>query len=359
MSAILVLSDGTVLRGRAIGRPGTTVGEVVFSTSMTGYQEALTDPSFAGQILTFTYPLIGNYGVNDEDFESDRVQVEGVVIRELCETPNNWRAAGSLSDFLVRNGVVGIAEVDTRALTRHLRIHGVMMGGISTDLTADQLLELVRSTPSYDTMDFVRRVTTRAPYKVEGSPEGLGAGKVVSVLDMGLKRNIVRRLTALGCTAYVYPCTASAEELMEPNPDGVVLSPGPGDPQLLTYVHDTVRGVIGKVPIMGICLGHQIIGTLMGASTFKLKFGHRGANHPVKELSTGTVTITSQNHGFAVSPEGLERSGAVVSHVNCNDGTVEGLRHDDLRIMTMQYHPEASPGPKDSDGMFYEFVSMI
>jgi len=359
MSAVLVLADGTTLRGQAIGRPGTAVGEVVFSTSMTGYQEAVTDPSFAGQILVFTYPLIGNYGTTDEDFESDRVHVEGVVIRELCPTPSNWRSKESLADFLVRNGVVGIAGVDTRALTRHLRVLGVMMGGISTDLNEKDLLELVRNTPNYGEVDFVVKVTARAPHIVEGSADGPAAGKRVSILDLGLKRNIVRRLTALGCTAYIYPCHAPAEQILEPNPHGVVLSPGPGNPELLSYVMETSRKLIGKVPIMGICLGHQVLGTVLGGSTYKLKFGHRGSNHPVRELATGRVTITTQNHGYALSPEGLEKSGAVVSHVNCNDGTVEGFRHEDYRIITTQFHPEASPGPRDSDGMFYEFVSMI
>jgi carbamoyl-phosphate synthase small subunit len=359
MSAIIALADGTVMRGQAIGKPGTAIGEVVFSTAMTGYQEALTDPSFAGQILTFTYPLIGNYGVTEDDFESGRVQVEGVVVREVCSTPSNWRSKGSLWDFLSEHGVVGIAGVDTRALTRHIRIAGVMLGGISTDLTADELIGLVRTSPEYDSIDFVNRVTSRSTYVVEGQPGGPGAGKHVAVVDFGVKRNIIRRLTALGCTAAVYPCTAPAEEILERNPHGVVLSPGPGDPRLLGYAQETVGKLIGKLPIMGICLGHQLVGRALGADIFKLKFGHRGSNHPVKELATGRVTITSQNHGYAVSADGLGASGAEVSHVNCNDGTVEGLRHEELRIITMQYHPEASPGPRDSDGMFAEFIAMI
>jgi carbamoyl-phosphate synthase small subunit len=362
-----MLQDGTVLKGTAIGSAGTALGEVVFNTSMTGYQEMLSDPSYGGQILTFTYPLIGNYGVSERDFESDRVQVEGVVMRELCDAPNHWRSGGTLADFLLRHKVVGIAGIDTRSLTRHLRDVGVLAGGITSELTERELRERLEQAPRYDSLDFVKQVSTDAPYHFVADPEGPEAspqalppsparGKRIAVLDLGVKRNILRRLCGLGCELTVYPAGASADQLLSEDPDGVLVSPGPGDPKLLGYVVEATKGVVGKKPLLGICLGHQALAHAFGGDTFKLKFGHRGGNHPVKDLATDQVTITSQNHGFAVDAQSLEGTGLEVARVNLNDGTVEGMRHRELPIWSIQYHPEASPGPWDSDSLFCEFL---
>ncbi len=368
MKALLVLEDGTLWEGRAIGKPGTTLGEVVFSTSMTGYQEMLSDPSYAGQILVFTYPLIGNYGITPEDFESNRVQVAGTVVRELCPVPNHWRSQTDLDHFLREHGITGIAEVDTRAITRRLRAVGVMKGGISTEMAYPQLLEALRNAPDYGEIDFVQQVSCKEPYLWQDPHPGrvgqYGEKRYpkrfrVALLDLGVKYNILRRLSAMGCEVYVFPCTSPAEALLEINPDGIVLSPGPGDPALLDYAIQTIKRLIGKCPILGICLGHQLVGWAFGGRTFKLKFGHRGGNHPVKDLITGRVTITSQNHGYAVDPEGLEKQGLIVNRINLNDGTVEGMRHQDLPILTLQYHPEANPGPWDSDPLFEEWISLL
>jgi carbamoyl-phosphate synthase small subunit len=373
MKAILALEDGTVFEGESLGAPGRTYGEVVFNTGMTGYQEILTDPSYAGQIVTLTYPLVGNYGINADDFESRRVQVDGFVVREAAAVPSNWRSDRSLHAFLKDRRVVGIQGVDTRALTRALRVRGVMMGAISTEETAEQLLARVRSAPPYASTDLNQKVTTESPYvwppfakklperdeQSQVSMGGLLEGTVhIALLDCGVKYNILRSLAALGCETKVYPCTATAEEMLSTNPDGIVLSPGPGDPAMLGYIVETVRGLIGVKPIMGVCLGNQILGCAFGSKTFKLKFGHRGSNHPVKDLATGRVTITSQNHGYAVDPDGL-KDGMEVAHINLNDGTVEGLRHRELPIFSIQYHPEASPGPSDSAYFFREFMSMV
>jgi carbamoyl-phosphate synthase small subunit len=395
MKAILVLQDGTVFEGESLGASGRTYGEVVFNTGMTGYQEILTDPSYAGQIVTLTYPLIGNYGINPDDFESRRVQVEGFVVREAADMPSNWRAVQNLHNFLKDRHIVGIKGVDTRALTRSLRVQGVMMGTISTDETAEEALARLKTSPSYEGVDFARKVTTEEPYRwyVDGTrPEPLEEGRVlgvgdrvseesniqypiqnpqiqnptpapqhptpvyrVALLDCGVKYNILRSLAKLGCETTVFPCTATAAEILRYNPDGIMLSPGPGDPALLGYVVDTVRELVGRKPIMGVCLGNQIIGCAFGSKTYKLKFGHRGSNHPVKDLTTGRVYITSQNHGYAIDPDGLQ-DGMEVAHVNLNDGTVEGLRHRELPIFTIQYHPEASPGPTDSRYFFTQFV---
>ncbi|MCC6728368.1 MAG: glutamine-hydrolyzing carbamoyl-phosphate synthase small subunit [Chthonomonadales bacterium] len=355
MKAILALEDGTVFEGTALGAPISTYGEVVFNTGMTGYQEILTDPSYAGQILCLTYPLIGNYGVNTDDFESRRVQVEGLIVREADAEPSNWRSAATLGDFLKERGIPGIQGIDTRALTRLLRAHGVMMGGISSSETRADLLARVRHAPAYSGIDFVRRVTTEEPYlwPFEGTPR-----HEVALLDCGVKLNILRSLAALGCRTRVFPCTATAEQILEHDPDGIMLSPGPGDPSLLGYAVETVRKLAGHKPLMGVCLGNQLLGCAFGSRTFKLKFGHRGSNHPVKDLLTERVYITSQNHGFALDPAEL-RDGMEVAHVNLNDGTVEGLRHRDLPIFSIQYHPEASPGPTDSRYFFERFVRMI
>ena len=361
--ALLVLEDGSVFEGRPFGALARTHGEVVFNTSMTGYQEALTDPSYAGQILVMTYPLQGNYGVNRIDVESRRIQVRGFVVREHCDLPSHWRSEGTLHDYLEQRDIPGISGVDTRALTRRLRSVGVMMGTITSDESPQDALARLHEMPRYDNVDFVPEVSTESPYDWprDGGPAQVGdgpAGPYVVVVDMGVKYNILRILHGLGCRVTAVPCRSSAEDILALRPDGVLLSPGPGDPAFLDYAVNSVEGLLGKVPIMGICLGHQVLGRAFGASTFKLKFGHRGANHPVRDLATGRVYITAQNHGYAVDAEGL-RGGAEVSHVNLNDGTVEGLRHSELPVLTIQYHSEASPGPLDNMYLFERFLAMV
>ena len=367
MKAILVLEDGATFQGESIGAAGRTLGEVVFDTAMVGYQQCLTDPSFRGQILTFTYPMIGNYGTNSEDFESSRCQASGLVVRELCEVPSNFRLDASLGEFLKEHALVGIAGVDTRALTRRLRTVGVMMGGISTEDTPEELLRKIKESPSYGEIDLVDRVSTPTPYEWQPNLE---AGKAqpridfddrlkIVCLDYGMRASILRNLYVIGCRPIVMPCKTTADQVLEEKPDGVVLSPGPGDPARLGYAVDTVRGLMGKVPIFGICLGNQMLTHALGGKTFKLKFGHRGGNHPVKDVVTGRVKITAQNHGYATDPETLEGSGAKVTQINLNDQTVEGLDHEDLRAFSIQYHAEASPGPLDSRGIFKQFVDRI
>ena len=375
-TALLVLEDGTAFAGRplgAAGRPGgqATHGEVVFSTAMTGYQEMLTDPSYAGQILTLTYPLAGNYGINGEDVESKRIQVRGLVVREACDLPSHWRSDMTLHEYLASQDVVGISGIDTRALTRRLRRAGVMMGTITVDETVEEALARLRSLPPYGETDYARQVTAGEPYDWPGegkpcpgrvsadlsAPAGTATRHVV-VMDTGLKYNILRLLRLRGCRVTAVPCTTSADDLLALAPDGIVFSPGPGDPALLDYAVATVKSLIGKKPVLGICLGHQLLGRAFGAKTFKLKFGHRGANHPVKDLLTGRVYITAQNHGYALDPDGLS-SGLEVSQVHLNDGTVEGLLHRSEPLLSIQYHSEASPGPLDNVYVFDRFLQMI
>ncbi|MDP2674547.1 MAG: glutamine-hydrolyzing carbamoyl-phosphate synthase small subunit [Dehalococcoidia bacterium] len=353
--ALLVLEDGTAFAGKPLGAAGETHGEVVFSTAMTGYQEMLTDPSFAGQVLVLTYPLAGNYGINPEDVESKRIQVRGLVVHEACDLPSHWRSEMTLHEYLASQGVAGISGVDTRALTRRLRSAGVMMGTITAGETADEALARLRSLPPYGESDYAREVTAGEPYEWPG--EGKPQRQVV-VMDTGLKYNILRLLRDRGCRVTAVPCTTSAEEILALKPDGIVFSPGPGDPALLDYAVATVKSLVGKKPVLGICLGHQLLGRAFGAKTFKLKFGHRGANHPVKDLRTGRVHITAQNHGYALDADGLS-GGVEVSQLHLNDGTVEGLWHPSEPMLSIQYHSEASPGPLDNVYVFDRFVQMI
>jgi len=369
--AILVLEDGSVYEGHSFGAETTTYGEVVFDTSMTGYQEMLTDPSFAGQILVATYPLIGNYGINESDFESRQIQVRGLAVREYCSQPSHWQSTRTLHEFLLAYGIPGISDIDTRALTRHLRLEGAMMGMVTSEMTAEEALEELKTLPRYDVTDFVHQVSTEKAYEWQSSEpatvtlpslslRGASATKQslrILVIDLGLKYNILRILSQLGCQATAMPCTASAKDVLALNPDGIVLSPGPGNPVLLDNITDTIRELIGRKPIMGISLGHQLIGRALGAETFKLKFGHRGS-YPVQDLATEKVHITAQNHGYAVDADTL-KGGLEVSHINLNDGTVEGLRHRDLPILSIQYHSEASPGPWDNRYLFERFLEMV
>ncbi len=325
---------------------------------MTGYQEMLTDPSFAGQIVTPTYPLMGNYGINDVDFESGRIQVSGFVVREYCEEPSHRLSQKTLNQYLAQNSIPGICCVDTRALTRHIRAHGTMMGIISSELTSEKALKRLFAEKSYDSTDFVKAVTTMEIYHPPASNTSGPEAPHIVVIDMGLRYNISRILCKLGSRITVVPVHLQSREIMELNPDGILLSPGPGDPALLDYAIKLTSEIIHKKPVMGICLGHQLIALSMGANTYKLKFGHRGANHPVKDLATGRIHITMQNHGYAVDANTV-KDGLIVSHINVNDGTVEGLRHKELPLMSIQYHSEGAPGPQDNTYLFKEFLDLI
>ena len=370
MEAILALEDGTWFRGVAAGAEGEARGEVVFNTSMTGYQEVLTDPSYAGQIVTMTCPEIGNYGVSQQDVESRAPQVAGFIIRDESPMASNWRSEGTLRDYLVANGIVAVADIDTRALTRKLRSGGVMRGVIATGSALDPkaLVDRANTIPTMEGSDLVQGVTCDQPFDwPQEDPDEFGAEPrrrakrrlKIAAYDYGMKWNILRRLSAHGCDVRVYPATTPAAELLASGPDGVFLSNGPGDPAPLGYAIENARTLVtSDVPVFGICLGHQILGLAMGGKTFKLKFGHRGANHPVKKLSTDKVEITSQNHGFAVDPASLPDD-VEVTHLNLYDGTVEGLRHRTRPVFCVQYHPEASPGPHDADYLFDDFLELI
>jgi len=358
--AILALEDGTVFEGRSFGRQGEATGEVVFNTALCGYQEVLTDPSYAGQIVTMTYPHIGNYGVNPEDVESARPQVAGFIVREASTMASSWRASGELHRYLDEHGIVGISEIDTRALTRHLRTHGAKRGVVSTAVSDHaELVARARASRSMIGADLAREVTCPEPWRFESGDGEPKRFKVVAY-DFGLKHNILRMLASAGRDVTVVPAQTTAAQALALGPDGVFLSNGPGDPEPVTYaIEATKRFMDERLPVFGICLGHQILGLACGGKTFKLKFGHRGANHPVKNLATGQVEVTSQNHGFAVDPALFEKPEFVLTHLNLNDGTVEGFRHRDLPVISVQYHPEASPGPHDSHYLFGEFINLM
>lgn len=383
--AILALADGTVFEGTAFGADGECVGEVVFNTGMTGYQEVLTDPSYKGQIVCMTYPLIGNYGINPEDIESRRPFVEGFIVKEGSPYPSNWRKAKTLAAYLKEWGIVGIQGIDTRALTKHIRDHGAMEGVISTgDVSQRSLIEKARSSPGLIGRDLVKEVACTEPFRWYQGEWRLGRGYLddrqegekvqldlfgqrtagsaryrVIAIDCGIKYNILRQLVSIGCNVVVVPATTTADEILAFDPDGIFLSNGPGDPEGLPYLAETTAKLVGKKPIFGICLGHQILGLALGGRTYKLKFGHHGANHPVKELHTGKVEITTQNHGFAVDIDSIPGGDVELTHVNLNDGTVEGMRHTRLPVFSVQYHPEASPGPHDSRYLFHRFLALM
>ncbi|MBI4535369.1 MAG: glutamine-hydrolyzing carbamoyl-phosphate synthase small subunit [Ignavibacteriae bacterium] len=372
MKAKLALENGLVLTGESFGASGEITGEVVFNTSMSGYQEIFTDPSYNGQIITMTYPMIGNYGINLDDVESRKPQVAGVVVKEYFEQYSNFRASESLGSWLKRHNVIAIQGVDTRMITKLLRTGGAMRGVLSTgDMDDESLLAKVAASPVMDGLDLANIVTCEEPYgwgDVDTTTFALPAlvpmsmnGQRFNVIayDYGIKQNILRRLTSYGCKVTVVPTDHSSEEILERNPDGIFLSNGPGDPAAVKVAIENIKKLVGKKPIFGICLGHQLLGLALGAKTFKLKFGHRGANHPVKNIITNKIEITSQNHGFAVDPKTLEARGLEITHVNLNDGTNEGFRHREYPLFCVQYHPEASPGPHDSDYLFKDFIQMM
>ena len=389
MKAILALTDGTVFEGEQFGATGEAIGEVVFNTSMTGYQEVLTDPSYKGQIVTMTYPLIGNYGCNEADVESIGPQVEGFVVREYSAYHSNWRSKWSLDTYLSEHGIIGIQGIDTRALTRRLRVHGVMNGCLSTDdLNPESLVAKAKAWHGLVGWDLVQRVTCPNPYAWQNSYQSSVTSRQLKesllndnlltdnrkvfrrktepttdnykiiALDFGIKYNILRQLTEHGCEVQVVPAQTTAEDILAAEPDGVFLSNGPGDPMPVGYAIETIQGLIGKKPLFGICLGHQLLGLALGGKTYKLKFGHRGANQPVKHFESDRVEITSQNHGFCVDIDSLPNS-VDITHINLNDDTLEGIQHREYPLFSVQYHPEASPGPHDANYLFSRFTQMI
>jgi len=368
VKAVLLLEDGTVFEGKAFGAQGSKCGEVVFNTSMTGYQEILTDPSYHEQIITMTYPLIGNYGTNPEDWESRKVFASGFVVKENCEYPSNWRNGATLDEYLKKNNVVGIEGIDTRKLVRHIRNEGAMRGIISSaETNPKKLAEELAAYPGLVGRDIVKKVTVRKPYPwTEGVIDVLSDTQIVPkpkykvvAVDFGMKRNILRLLVSHGCDVTAVPAKTSPQDILLLKPDGVFLSNGPGDPAPVTYAVETVKELLGQVPIFGICLGHQILGLALGGTTYKLKFGHRGANHPVKNLKTGKIEITSQNHGFCVDLDSFKGKDVELTHLNLNDHTCEGIRSKKLKAFAVQYHPEASPGPHDSRYLFNDFIELM
>ncbi len=352
MKAILLLEDGTMFEGEGIGASGSCVGEIVFNTGMTGYQEILTDPTCAGQIVMMTYPLIGNYGINHEDSESSKPWLKGLIVRELCKEPSNWRSSQTLNDYLVSNNIVGIEGIDTRTLTRILREKGTMNGVISTDpdFKPEDWKLIIEE---YAIVKPVDEVTTKETINIRGS------GMKVALIDYGVRASIINSLTDRNCDITIFPATATAEQILAINPDGIVLSNGPGDPKDCTFQIKVIRELLGKKPIFGICLGHQLIALACGGETAKLKYGHRGSNQPVKDLKQDRTYITAQNHGYVVLAESLDASKAEISHINMNDGTVEGIRYLDTPTFSVQFQPEASPGPMDTRYLFDSFVSTM
>ena len=375
MKAILALEDGRLFEGRAFGAPGTRTGEICFNTSMTGYQEVITDPSYRGQIVTMTYPQIGNYGVTPEDNESAGPHIRGFVIGELSPIASNYRSRQTLAEYFVEHDILGIEHVDTRALTKHLRSAGAMRACLTTELSAEEAIAAAKAAPPMEGSDFVQEVSTPEGYQWEQESRRFTLPNVVTdqpdnwlplppvrhrivAYDFGIKHNILRRLRQAGFDVEVVNSRTSAEDVLAKNPDGVFLSNGPGDPAALGYIHEEVRKLVGKTPIFGICLGNQILAHVFGGSTFKLKFGHRGANQPVKDLRTGKISITAQNHGFAVDPDSLPDN-VEVTHINLSDNTVEGIRHKEHPVFSVQHHPEAAPGPHDASYFFEEFAELI
>jgi carbamoyl-phosphate synthase small subunit len=368
VKAILLLEDGTVFEGRSFGAQGFKCGEVVFNTSMTGYQEILTDPSYNEQIITMTYPLIGNYGTNDADRESRKVFVSGFIVKENCNYPSNWREESSLSDYLKKNSIVGLEGIDTRKLVKHIRTEGAMRGVISAGEEDIEILKKkLAEYPGLVGRDIVQDVTIDKAYPWTEPVTDVLTGKEIKAdekfkvvaFDFGIKQNILRLLVSHGCNVQVVPATTSAKEVLAQEPDGVFLSNGPGDPAPVEYAVETVKELLGKVPIFGICLGHQILSLALGGKSYKLKFGHRGANHPVKNLETGQIEITSQNHGFCVDLDSLKDKNVRLTHMNLNDNTLEGISCDELGAFSVQYHPEASPGPHDSSYLFESFTTLM
>ncbi|MEP2774587.1 MAG: glutamine-hydrolyzing carbamoyl-phosphate synthase small subunit [Luteolibacter sp.] len=374
-TAILALEDGRCFSGISFGASGTTTGEICFNTSMTGYQEVITDPSYRGQIVAMTYPMIGNYGVNPADNESAGPHIRAFVIGELCEIPSNWRSEESLSSYLGRHDILGIEGIDTRALTKHLRSLGAMRACVTTELSQEDAIAAAKASPSMEGADFVKEVTTAEPYtwtaesrkwtmpnvslgQSEAYTELPEAKYKVVAIDLGLKYNQLRMLRQAGFEVEVVPATTSAADILARNPDGLFLTNGPGDPASLGYIHSEIKELITKLPTFGICLGNQLLAHAYGGKTFKLKFGHRGGNQPVKDLRTGKISITSQNHGFAVDPDSLPDD-VEVTHINLNDNTVEGMRHKKYPVFSVQYHPEAAPGPNDASYFFEEFAALI
>ena len=368
MKAALALADGRVFWGRSFGAPGEISGEVVFNTSMTGYQEILTDPSYRGEIVTMTYPLIGNYGINLEDVESWKPHLSGFVVKEASDVPSNWRSKMSLDSYLKEHGIIGLAGIDTRALVRHIRDKGAQTGVLSTyDHDPESLVAKARTAPSIVGRDLVQEVTCAKPYHWTEGPWDLANGYRISeekphykvvAYDFGIKRNILRNLVANGCDVTVVPATTPAAEVLAMQPDGVFLSNGPGDPEPIIYAQENIRALLGQVPLFGICLGHQLLSIALGGTTYKLKFGHRGGNQPVRRGDGHCVEITSQHPGFAVSADSLKDE-ALITHINLNDNTVEGLSHKEIPAFSVQYHPEASPGPHDASYLFDDFMQMM